>query len=395
MLSVALDGPAGAGKSTIAKKLSQKFGFLYVDTGALYRAIGKYMLDSGVSPSDAAQVVPRLCSLKVGLCYQDGQQRVMINGEDVTDSIRTQEVSAAASQVSAIKEVRDFLFSLQRDLAKENHVMMDGRDIGTVIMPFAEVKVFMTATLPARAKRRFLELQAKGLPDTYEEVLADMEARDRNDRERETAPCVPAEDAVQFVNDDYGIEESADYIICADGGANQAYEWKVKVDSLIGDLDSIRPEALEYYRRMDISIRSFPPMKDETDTQLALKVLQEKGADEIILLGSMGGRPDHSLANLLSTLSYVRAGIKILLLDTECQIWVTASNIQIQGKPGDTVSLFSLSPKSQGVNLEGFQYPLNNADLYWDQPYAVSNVLLQQQGSISVRDGILAIMHFR
>lgn len=196
MLSVALDGPAGAGKSTIAKKLSQKFGFLYVDTGALYRAIGKYMLDSGVSPSDAAQVVPRLCSLKVGLCYQDGQQRVMINGEDVTDSIRTQEVSSAASQVSAIKEVRDFLFSLQRDLAKENHVMMDGRDIGTVVLPNATVKIFLTATPEDRARRRFLELQEKGDGTSYEEVLRTVIQRDYNDSHRDVAPLRQAEDAI-------------------------------------------------------------------------------------------------------------------------------------------------------------------------------------------------------
>ena len=196
MLSVALDGPAGAGKSTIAKKLSQKFGLLYVDTGALYRAIGKYMLDSGVSPSDAAQVVPRLCSLKVGLCYQDGQQRVMINGEDVTDSIRTQEVSSAASQVSAIKEVRDFLFSLQRDLAKENHVMMDGRDIGTVVLPNATVKIFLTATPEDRARRRFLELQEKGDGTSYEEVLRTVIQRDYNDSHRDVAPLRQAEDAI-------------------------------------------------------------------------------------------------------------------------------------------------------------------------------------------------------
>lgn len=196
MLSVALDGPAGAGKSTIAKKLSQKFGFLYVDTGALYRAIGKYMLDSGVCPSDAAQVVPRLCSLKVGLCYQDGQQRVMINGEDVTDSIRTQEVSAAASQVSAIKEVRDFLFYLQRDLAKENHVMMDGRDIGTVVLPNATVKIFLTATPEDRARRRFLELQEKGDGTSYEEVLRTVIQRDYNDSHRDVAPLRQAEDAI-------------------------------------------------------------------------------------------------------------------------------------------------------------------------------------------------------
>lgn len=196
MLSVALDGPAGAGKSTIAKILARKFGFLYVDTGALYRAIGKYMLDNGISPSDAAHVVPMLSTMSVQLRYQDGQQLVILNGADVTDQIRTQEVSSAASQVSAIKEVRDFLFSLQQDLAKTNNVIMDGRDIGTVVLPNATVKVFLTATPEDRARRRFLDLQDKGDAVSYEEVLRTVIKRDYDDSHRDVAPLCQAEDAV-------------------------------------------------------------------------------------------------------------------------------------------------------------------------------------------------------
>ena len=212
-LRVAIDGPSGAGKSTIAKKIAEKTGLVYVDTGALYRTVGLWAMQNGVAADDTDGIIGLLDSLDIELTWRDGTQVVLLAGEPVGDKIRTPDASFYASAVSRIPAVREKLLDLQKDLAERGGVIMDGRDIGTVIMPFAEVKVFMTATLPARAKRRFLELQAKGLPDTYEEVLADMEARDKNDRERETAPCVPAEDAVMFVNDDYGIEESADFII--------------------------------------------------------------------------------------------------------------------------------------------------------------------------------------
>ena len=212
-LRVALDGPSGAGKSTIAKKIAEKTGLIYVDTGALYRTVGLWAMQNGVAADDDAGIIGLLDSLDIQLTWRDGTQVVLLAGEPVGDKIRTPDASFYASAVSKLPAVRRKLLDLQKDLADKGGVIMDGRDIGTVIMPQAEVKVFMTATLPARARRRFLELQAKGLTDTYEEVLADMEARDKNDRERETAPCVPAEDAILFVNDDYGIEESAEYII--------------------------------------------------------------------------------------------------------------------------------------------------------------------------------------
>ena len=212
-LRVAIDGPSGAGKSTIARKIAEKTGLVYVDTGALYRTVGLWAMQNGTAADDTDGIIALLDSLDIELTWQNGIQEVLLAGEPVGDRIRTPDASFYASAVSRIPAVRQKLLDLQMDLAERGGVIMDGRDIGTVIMPQAEVKVFMTATLPARARRRYLELQEKGLPDTYEEVLADMEARDRNDRERETAPCVPAEDAVLFVNDDYGIEESADYII--------------------------------------------------------------------------------------------------------------------------------------------------------------------------------------
>lgn len=212
-LRVALDGPSGAGKSTIARRVAEKTGLIYVDTGALYRTVGLWAIRHGVAAEDTDGIIALLDSLSIELTWREGRQVVLLAGEDVGDKIRTPEASRYASAVSKIPAVRQKLLSLQRTLAEAGGVIMDGRDIGTVIMPQAEVKIFMTATLPARAKRRYLELTEKGMDVTYEDVLSDMEQRDKNDRERETAPCVPAEDAIVFVNDDYGIEESAEYII--------------------------------------------------------------------------------------------------------------------------------------------------------------------------------------
>ena len=212
-IRIALDGPSGAGKSTIAKKIAEKLGIVYVDTGALYRSIGLYSIENGISHEDVDGIKASLEKISIRLAYEDGAQKVYLNGSDVGNRIRTPEASKYASAVSKIPEVRAFLLGVQRDIAAAGGVIMDGRDIGTVIIPDAELKVFMTATPEARADRRCKELEEKGMPQPYEEVLRDIIERDRNDREREASPCVPAPDAVQFVNDDYGIEESADYII--------------------------------------------------------------------------------------------------------------------------------------------------------------------------------------
>lgn len=212
-MRVALDGPSGAGKSTIAKRVAERAGLLYVDTGALYRTIGLWVMLHGVAADDTDGIVALLPSLDIQLAWENGAQITLLAGEPTGDRIRTPEASRYASAVSKIPAVRDHLLALQRSLAEKGGVIMDGRDIGTVILPQAELKVFMTATLPARAKRRYLELVAKGVETTYDSVLTDMEKRDKNDRERDTAPCVPAEDAIVFVNDDYDIEQSADYIL--------------------------------------------------------------------------------------------------------------------------------------------------------------------------------------
>lgn len=206
MYQIAIDGPSGAGKSTLAKILSKKLGFIYVDTGALYRSIGLYVAKKGVAPDDKAGVIALLPEIDLALTYREGVQVVLLNGEDVGESIRTPQMSMYASAVSAIPEVRTFLLDTQRNIAKTNNVIMDGRDIGTVILPEAQVKIFLVSSFEARAERRVKELAEKGIATTYEEVLADMIERDRNDSTRAVAPAVPAKDAVHLDNSHLTLE---------------------------------------------------------------------------------------------------------------------------------------------------------------------------------------------
>ena len=195
MVSIAIDGPGGAGKSTIAKALAKKLGYIYVDTGALYRAIGLYMLNSGADTKDKSAVVPKLAEIDVELKYVDGSQKVILCGQDVSSDIRKPEVSMAASDVSAIGDVRSFLLDLQRDMARKNNVIMDGRDIGTVVLPNAQIKIFLTASAAERAMRRYKELVEKGVKVEYETVLKELNERDYQDSYREIAPLKPADDA--------------------------------------------------------------------------------------------------------------------------------------------------------------------------------------------------------
>ena len=212
MTHIAIDGPGGAGKSSVAKLIAAKLKFIYVDTGALYRAVGYYMLAHGINPKDSERVVAALPNVKITLKFTD-KQELYLCGEDVGGKIRTPEISMAASAVSAIPAVRSFLLDTQRDIAKKNNVIMDGRDIGTVILPNAQLKIFLFATPQARAQRRYNELIAKGEAVTYENVLAEMNERDNNDATRATAPCVPAEDAILLDNSDLTLEQTADTII--------------------------------------------------------------------------------------------------------------------------------------------------------------------------------------
>lgn len=195
-IAVAIDGPAGAGKSTIARAVAAKLGFIYVDTGALYRAVGLYGLRKGANTTAAEEMVPLLDEIKVELTYREGEQRVLLNGEDVSEAIRLGEASMAASNVSAIQPVRDFLFDLQKDMARRHNVVMDGRDIGTVVLPKARVKIFLTASPEERATRRFNELVARGQQVDFEALLAEVKQRDYNDSHRAAAPLRQAEDAV-------------------------------------------------------------------------------------------------------------------------------------------------------------------------------------------------------
>ena len=211
MISIAIDGPAGAGKSTIAKAVAQKLSFIYVDTGALYRAIGLYALKSNLNSEN--KVIFSLKEIKVDLKFENNSQKVFLCDEDVSEKIRTPEVSMMASKVSAISAVREFLFDLQRDLARKNNVIMDGRDIGTVILPDADVKIFLTASSEKRAQRRYKELVEKGLQVSYDDILNDIIKRDADDSNREIAPLKAAQDAILVDTSEYNLEESINLVL--------------------------------------------------------------------------------------------------------------------------------------------------------------------------------------
>lgn len=208
MVSVAIDGPAGAGKSTLARRLAAELGYIYVDTGALYRAVGLYALRAGADPKDSAAVNALLPQITLRLELENGEQQVYLNGERVSAAIRTEAAGMAASAVGANPAVRAFLLDLQRDFAKTQNVLMDGRDIGTVVLPEATVKIFLTASPEARARRRWKEYQDKGQPLPYEEVLADVRQRDAQDMGRTAAPLRQAEDAVLLDTSALNFEQS-------------------------------------------------------------------------------------------------------------------------------------------------------------------------------------------
>ena len=207
-IAIVIDGPSGAGKSTIARILAGELGCMYVDTGALYRTVGYAALGRGIEATDLAAVEAMLSEIRVELTHENGVQQVWLNGENLGDRIRTPEVSMAASAFSALPVVRQYLLDLQQDTARKQSVIMDGRDIGTVVLPFADVKIFLTASAEARAERRFLELQEKGVKTTFDEVLCDMKERDYNDSHRATAPLKAADDAILVDTSECTLEES-------------------------------------------------------------------------------------------------------------------------------------------------------------------------------------------
>ena len=207
-ISVAIDGPSGAGKSTVARAAAAKLGYVYVDTGAMYRSIGLAVCRRGIAGEDTAGIIATLPEIAIQLTYQDGAQHVLLNGEDVSSAIRAEEIGMAASAVAAIPAVRTFLLDAQRTLAASRDVLMDGRDIGTVVLPNATVKIFLTATPEARAERRYKELLMKGEKHDYQNVLADVRARDYQDTHRATAPLRQAEDAVLVDTSELNFDQS-------------------------------------------------------------------------------------------------------------------------------------------------------------------------------------------
>ena len=213
-VNIAIDGPAGAGKSSVSKLVASKLGYVYVDTGALYRAVGLFMLRSGRNTKDAKAVADGLkdiSSLEIKNC--GGSQIVFLDKEDVSQQIRTPDASMAASDVSAVPAVREYLLSLQKDIAKENNCVMDGRDIGTVILPDAQVKIFLTASPQARAERRMLELRQKGIDEPEEKILEEINLRDYQDTHRKTAPLRRADDAVLIDTSSMNFEQSVDAVL--------------------------------------------------------------------------------------------------------------------------------------------------------------------------------------
>lgn len=215
-INIAIDGPGGAGKSTISKAVAKKLGIIYVDTGALYRTVGYYARENGLSVNDvkvSELITPLLDKISIEIKYADGTQHVILNGEDLGDKIRQPDISMYASAVSSVPNVRAFLLEAQKELARKNSVIMDGRDIGTVILPNADVKIFLTASNEARAMRRYNELVAKGTSVKYEDVLNEMNERDHADSTRAAAPLKAADDAIYFDNSDYDFEGSVEYIV--------------------------------------------------------------------------------------------------------------------------------------------------------------------------------------
>ena len=209
IISIAIDGPSGAGKSTLARRCAAAFGFLYADTGAIYRTVGLAAVRAGIDRKDGQAVAGLLPGLKIEMKYDaQGEQRMYLNGEDVSDAIRMPEISLAASDVSSLPVVRQFLLEMQRGLARTQSVLMDGRDIGTVVLPDADLKVFLTASAEERARRRVLQLQEKGVTEDYEKVLQEIRYRDEQDMNRETAPLRQAEDAVLLDTTDLSYDES-------------------------------------------------------------------------------------------------------------------------------------------------------------------------------------------
>lgn len=213
MFNIAIDGPAGAGKSSIAKEAAKQLGFIYVDTGALYRTVALNAICKGADLNDPDAVVRTLTGTDISLAFENGSQKVLLNGEDVSSKIRTEEISAGASKVSAIPKVREFLFDLQKSIAANNNCLMDGRDIGTVVLPNADLKVFLTATPEERARRRYQQNLDRGMDADYDKILEEVNQRDYQDTHRDIAPLRRADDAVLLDTTELNFDEVVDQLL--------------------------------------------------------------------------------------------------------------------------------------------------------------------------------------
>ncbi len=211
--NVAIDGPAGAGKSTVARLVAKEKGYIYVDTGAMYRALAVYFIEKGVHAEETEKIIAAAREAEVSIRYEEGVQQVYLNGKNITSKLRTEEAGNMASMTSPVPEVRERLLELQRSLAREQDVIMDGRDIGTNILPDADVKIYLTASVETRAKRRYRELTEKGIPCDYDEIARDIQERDMRDMNRETAPLRQAEDAVLVDSSDMTVPEVVETIV--------------------------------------------------------------------------------------------------------------------------------------------------------------------------------------
>ena len=347
MLRIAIDGPGGAGKSSLAKAVAKKLGIIYVDTGALYRTIGKYMLDHGIDPKDEQAVISALPELKIELTFAQGKQVILLMGEDVGESIRLPEVSMAASAVSAIGRVREYLLVTQRSIAEHNDVIMDGRDIGTVILPYAEVKIFLTASPEARAKRRYDELMAKGVETTYEQVFTEMAERDKNDSTRAIAPCVPAEDAVFLDNSDLNAEETVEAVLKII--AKEKKLRKKRGSRLYMFLRAIVAPIYRFFARVKVIGKENMPMEGGY-----VLCCNHIGVNDIFLLGTVYRRQLHFLSKKewfsVPLFKHLFSALGAIPLDRGGKDIGALKNAIECAKSGKTVAIFPQGHRYPGVN---------------------------------------------
>lgn len=348
LVRIAIDGPGGAGKSSVSREIAKALGIIYVDTGALYRTIGLYMLSSGIDPKDKDAVCAALGNFTLSLSFENVKQVILLDGTDVGDSIRTPEVSMAASAVSAIPEVREYLLKMQRDTAKTNSVIMDGRDIGTVILPDAEVKIFLTASAESRAKRRYDELKARGKDVTYEQVYTEMEERDRNDSTRAVAPCVPAKDAVLLDNSSLDLCGTRDAILSVVKKKTGMRRKKQKKTAYMKARTIIGPVFRAFHRIRVFGLENLP---GEGGVIVCCNHIAVK---DVFLLGAVFPRQVHFIAKkelfripVLSSLIRLCGAIRIDRGGNDVHAIKTAISLAANG---ELVALFPQGHRYPGVN---------------------------------------------